>query len=422
MYTTAALKAYTTKDLAQMAKTRGVRGWHSMRKDQLVRALIRTSKAKTAARGGSGTAKKNGSASHAAAADKAGNGKTKPASDAAQRMVAAKRNGNAHANGNGSGTHSNGAPVRETGAAPSPLSPAAVTKIQQARALKERNKDLSAANPIGDEHAIVTKDRAVLMVRDAYWLHAYWEVTKQSVERAKAAMAEHWHTARPALRLVKAPLDSVTTSSSVETLERYIEIHGGVRNWYIDVYDPPQTYRIEVGYLAGNGKFHALARSNRVTTPEPGSGDAVDENWTDVAENCERIFAMSGGYSTETPAIELQEVLEERLRRPMGSPLVTRFGVGAERTLHRPREFRFEVDAEMIISGTTEANAYVTIAGEPIKVRPDGTFTVRLAMPDRRQVLPVVASSADGVEQKTIVLAIERNTKAMEPFVRESGE
>ncbi len=40
-------------------------------------------------------------------------------------------------------------------------------------------------------------------------------------------------------------------------------------------------------------------------------------------------------------------------------------------------------------------------------------------MPERRQVLPVVASSRDGVEQRTIVLAIERNTKVMEPVIRE---
>ena len=39
--------------------------------------------------------------------------------------------------------------------------------------------------------------------------------------------------------------------------------------------------------------------------------------------------------------------------------------------------------------------------------------------PDRRQVLPVVASSSDGVEQQTIVLAVERNTKTMEPIIRE---
>jgi hypothetical protein len=60
--------------------------------------------------------------------------------------------------------------------------------------------------------------------------------------------------------------------------------------------------------------------------------------------------------------------------------------------------------------------------GEPIKVQPDGSFHVRFDLPNRRQVIPIVASTKDGVEQRTVVLAVERNTKVMEPVTRESGE
>ena len=45
MYTAASLRSYTHKDLAQMAKQRGVSKWHSMRKDELVRALVKAAKA-----------------------------------------------------------------------------------------------------------------------------------------------------------------------------------------------------------------------------------------------------------------------------------------------------------------------------------------------------------------------------------------
>ena len=39
--TAASLKEKRVRDLARMAKQSGVRGWHSMRKDQLINALVR---------------------------------------------------------------------------------------------------------------------------------------------------------------------------------------------------------------------------------------------------------------------------------------------------------------------------------------------------------------------------------------------
>jgi hypothetical protein len=61
----------------------------------------------------------------------------------------------------------------------------------------------------------------------------------------------------------------------------------------------------------------------------------------------------------------------------------------------------------------------VMLAGEPVKVRPDGTFTIRMSMKDGRQVMPVVSCSSDGMQQQTIILAVERNTKTMEPVSRD---
>jgi hypothetical protein len=73
----------------------------------------------------------------------------------------------------------------------------------------------------------------------------------------------------------------------------------------------------------------------------------------------------------------------------------------------------------MVIHGSANPNANVTLAGEPIRLRDDGTFSVQLNLPDRRQVLPIVASSRDGTQQRTTVLSIERNTKVMEPVNKE---
>jgi hypothetical protein len=296
-------------------------------------------------------------------------------------------------------------------------------RIHRVHAERERLKDLSGTFSVaksGGKRQAPEKDRLALIVRDSYWLQAIWTITRHSVKRAEAAMAEHWHTAMPVLRLLE--VDGGHTTSTAERLTREIDVHGGVTNWYIEVANPPHSFRVELGYKSAAGKFFSLCRSNIVHTPAPDSGDVIDENWTDVAENYERVYAMSGGYAEDNQSGELQELFEERLRRPMTNIAAGQFGSGAERVLNRHRDLDFHVDAEMILYGRTKPDAKVTLAGEPIKLRADGSFTVRQPMPDKRQVLPVVASTPDGVEQRTIVIAVERNTKVLEPMLREQND
>lgn len=392
-----------------MAKKQGVSGWHSMRKDQLVHALARLERSKLNRGGKNNDRKSNGRAS-----------KVVTASSAARRSPAAK--GKTTASGDDKAVkkpipRKPSTPSRRT-PEPKPRDPRIIRRIQEAHAQRERYKDLSQRFQNGDETtAAIKKDRIVLMVRDPYWLHAYWELTNRTVERAQVALSQHWHSAKPTLRLLK--IANANSADSSEEVIREIDIHGAVRNWYIDVHDPPSSFRTEIGYLTEHGSFHALARSNTVTTPQPGSAEMLDGNWAHIADNCEKIYAMSGGYDNNVRNGELQELFEERLRRPMGSPMVTRFGTGAEKAKEKDRRFCFDIDAEMIVYGITKPDAFVTMAGEPVKLRPDGSFTARVGLPERRQVIPVVASSSDGVEEQTIVLAVERNTKVMEPIVRD---
>jgi len=408
------LNSRSCKDLAEMAKKRGVRGWHSMRKDQLIKALARVNgkpKSRVAAPARAQQPARAPQPTRTVASSRSASARTVP-SAAVQQPVAATRRSTTTA-----------ARPRLSKPAPrvveKPKDPRVVKQLQDAREKQTRWKNLACQAPNGKPNAEV-KDRLVVLVRDSYWLHANWELNRTGIERAEAAMGQDWHSARPVLRVFEVSGSGATCTS--ERLVRTIAIHGGVSNWYIDVVEPPKSYRLDIGYLAASGKFYVLSRSNVVNTPPPGSSDALDGNWADVAENFEKIYALSGGYSTEGPNLELQELFEERLRRPMGSPMSTRFGGGAEALAGRKREFNFELDAELIVYGVTEPDAHVTLQGDPVRLRPDGTFTVRFSLPNCRQVIPAVASSANGLEQRTIVLAVERNTKAMEPLSRDAND
>jgi len=291
-------------------------------------------------------------------------------------------------------------------------------RLEQIKTKHAEAKDLTFRTLIDANGQV--KDRLVVMVRDPYWLHAYWELSRKSIERARVALGQYWHTARPVLRLCEVLRDGTTTASRQPV--RDIEIHGGVNNWYIDVQNPPKNYQLDIGYLASGGRFFCLARSNVVSTPPTTAGDTFDKNWADVAKDFDRIFALSGGYSEPTANGDLKEVLEERLRRPIGDPITMHFGRGAAGAPANQPGFEFQVDTELIVHGVTQPDAHVTLRGEPVKIRSDGTFAIRFNLPDRRHVLPMVASSRDGAEQRTIVLAVDRNTKVMESVSRDPTE
>lgn len=400
--TVAQLKTRTVRELVAMAKRKGVSGWHGMKKQELIQALLKQAKALAS------PAKRNGANGHTPLAAKK-NGKV-------------ALNGKAgHANGkvllaNGKAAPTNGK-SSTNGHTPAPKRSARVEKrLHEIKAKAAQSKDLSHCTQ--DAHQEI-RDRLVVMVRDSHWLHAYWELGRASVERARAALGQHWYGAKPVLRLLKVSRDG--TTSSVRKLVRDIEIHGGVNNWYVDVDTPPQSFQLEIGYLALDGRFVSLAKSNTVTTPVAGVVKGFEKNWVGTAEDFDRIYALSGGYKEDEEHSELKELFEEQLQRPMGqaSP-AARFGMGAGRIdrAHQ-RGFCFQVDAELVVFGVTEPDAQITLRGEPVRIGPDGTFSMRFNLPDRRQVLPVVASSHDGVEQRTIVLAVERNTKIMEPVIRD---
>ena len=308
------------------------------------------------------------------------------------------------ANGSSNGAHKPFLPPP----APKPI-PKVETKVAKVESTIPAEKDLSVKNKPGH-----TKDRIVLMVPDPFWLHCYWELSLQSVQRAEAALGQDWHGAKPIIRLFD--VTSQDTTSTSETPVRDIVVHGGCSHWYIDVPQPPRTYRADIGYISKRGQFYVLARSNVVTPPKSGATESLEDSWAadlDPAK-ADRVLAMSTGFeSTHGPA-QLKELFDEQFRRPIkeGS-----FGTGA--APGKLKKFHFELDAELVVFGKTDPTATVTLQNEPVKLRPDGSFTMRFSLPDSRQIIPAVATSSDGLEEQTIVLAVERNIKRLDPMVHD---
>jgi len=74
-----------------------------------------------------------------------------------------------------------------------------------------------------------------------------------------------------------------------------------------------------------------------------------------------------------------------------------------------PKDFWLNVNAELVLYGATEPDAHVAIGGQPIRLRPDGTFSYRLALPDGNYDVAVTAVSAD-YEYRQVTLHFSRRT------------
>jgi uncharacterized protein len=478
--TPAQLRQLTVKQLADMARDWGLSGYGSLRKEELVSVLAAAARRKAAAEKraeAKATAKATGKKPKSSQAKK----KKTPATSTKRTGSAAKRSTKDVNQGRSSAKVNTSKKASASKKKPKPGSQATNKSVPKSEAAKKSTKTASHSRPCGEapvpktrrratrkarpstngktltpskpatlpkkrraaivaEHvdrltdAVETsqgssttlqnknghdkRDRLILTVRDAYWLQACWELSHRSIERVQAAMGRYWHSAIPVLRLFEIRTDGV--SSIERKFVRDIEIHGAVNTWYIDVKNPPSCYLVEVGYRSCEGRFFPVTRSNSIETPQMVEAvDGVGGNWSEVAQEFSQFHAGPNGRSEEE---ELREAFDEKHRSPAGSRLSYRLGTTLGASLRQRRDFNFAVDAEMIVHGVTEPDTYLSIKGQPVQVRADGSFSVRFTLPERRLVLPIVAATNDGIEQRTIILAIERNTKVMEPIIREPDE
>ena len=93
--------------------------------------------------------------------------------------------------------------------------------------------------------------------------------------------------------------------------------------------------------------------------------------------------------------------ISEEISSPLGG------GPAAE----KGKGFWFNINAELVVYGATEPNAKVTLGGHEIKLRSDGSFSFRFALPDGRYDLPAVAVSFDGTDGRAAELRFSRETQ-----------
>jgi uncharacterized protein len=361
--TAAALRALTRKALAARAKKHQIAGWHEMTKDELVTALA-VSYRRQLGRNRSDSGHRNGAGQNGSAAS----ARSRPELDRRSKD---------------DGHYFHGGPLRGR------------------RLLKPT---------MGSPAPSAAHDSLVAEGNDPCWVHVRWTLSRDTLNRAEAAMGVQWHQCVPVLRVLDVTGDDA--GASAQTRVGDVEIHGDVDHWYLPVDPAPRRYRIQIGYRAPSGVFFIMAHSNRVQTPRPG------------AHSLQARLRKSAGRSNgsgelsldleKRPTYDLRALPTAKLPVPRSNPNGNGSESGDnEAPAQPPVELRLH--AELILHGSTDPEVELKVLGERIPVSRDGTFSQRFTLPEGRQVIDAVATTRNGCHQRTIVLGIERNTKELEP-------
>jgi len=290
-----------------------------------------------------------------------------------------------------------------------------------------------------------------LTARDPHWLYAHWDLTRDQQTRCNTRSGD----GHLVLRVYPRKLEGHPISE--------IHVHPESRHWFAHVERAGDSYAAELGYYSALGKWVRVAASAATITPPDavspeGSAEfatipfefpfaklmeiikaALHDNlplaqaleelrreghpglpraafrppsaWTPQQEQAlAKIINIDDVRRVWMGSLEITELIRRRLAHEISSlgvsSLSSPFG-----GIEQPKGFWFNVNAELIIYGATESTARVTLGGHEIKLRPDGSFSYRFALPDGKYDLPAVAVSADGTEARAADLKFSRSTE-----------
>ncbi len=232
--------------------------------------------------------------------------------------------------------------------------------------------------------------KLLLFPRDPHWLYAHWDLTPEQLDYYNALSGSHHLFLRiHAEPKSKPPLAEIALQD--RTNFRFVHVEQADAN-----------YVGQLGYYRPGGEWIAITTSTPAATPpdSPSTHRAVQfvsfrgDLPLPVWEAGESPNPIPGQLGLECPTEDLAQ-----LELPISGPGVslTRFRqalpsspFGSEQL---PGGFWFDLGAEVVIYGATQPGARVAIAGYPIQLHLDGTFSQRLALPDGDYELMVTAVS-----------------------------
>ena len=239
-------------------------------------------------------------------------------------------------------------------------------------------------------------NRIALMVKDPWWLFAYWEIQPQTERAARSQLLPQEVAG---LESVLRVYDVTGVDFPAQPANRSFDISlsGLATNWYIQTNTPNSSFIVDIGLLTQSGRFLLLARSNRVTTHRFGPSDIIDEAWMTSDEAYWKLFGAATGLGGSSPSGWARLMPQQLFSGSWASPSAAGHGKPAA-----VRGFWCRVDTDLVIHGATDPRAAVVIQGQRVTLRKDGTFNLRLALPEGSQTITIEVTSHDGTQTRTV--------------------
>jgi len=304
----------------------------------------------------------------------------------------------------------------------------------------------------------------LLAARDPHWLYAHWDLTREQQRHYNALSADkhlvvrlfrdttagppaaevhvhpesrHWfvHVDHAGTKYVaqlgyfQAGGGWVTISTSSPTLTPPDTMSTDTSAEFATIpFDLPLAKLVALVKEAAQENVplvQALQELRAQAHPElPATETSPPAQWTPAQERAlAEVISLDRVCRVWMGSLEITELIRRQLAQEIASmaaaqPGAPSFPAGALVGISSPigggqpaGDFWLNVNAELIIYGATEATATVTIGGRPIKLRPDGSFSCRFALPDGQYELPVVAVSADQTDGRAAELGFSRRTE-----------
>ena len=255
--------------------------------------------------------------------------------------------------------------------------------------------------------------KIVVMVRDPEWVFAYWEVN--DAKREKMKLFRTGHDRRVVLRFYKVDGRDWPSEPAHYTFD--VEVGPYSSSWYLRMPEPDSQWVAELGMFDPEGNYVSIARSNVIIMPRDRISEETDTQWMIVEETFRKLYEAAGAFSLREMrgSEEIIRVLQKQVGMVLSGEGLSSGSVSSgSQVLPSPKnakDFHLQVHTEMVLYGSTETDANVTVQGRHIDLHKDGTFSLRFSLPDGEQLLTVKAVNAAGDMSREITPVVKKTTR-----------